>query len=141
MGNDNGALEWSITLFGVSSGCSASRRVQELVETIAAQHDQPRIYSRSVQITASMLLNISLLFFFSSPCILAAVDHKVTTSSTRYRDFPGESYEVNIGETLVFEEDFSSFDLSVWKHEVTMSGGGNWEFQVRRVPPRICCSA
>ncbi|XP_030761868.1 beta-1,3-glucan-binding protein-like [Sitophilus oryzae] len=30
---------------------------------------------------------------------------------------------------LIFDEDFDSFDLSRWQHEITLSGGGNWEFQ------------
>nr|XP_039254431.1 beta-1,3-glucan-binding protein-like [Styela clava] len=30
---------------------------------------------------------------------------------------------------LVFEENFDTFDLQRWQHEITMSGGGNWEFQ------------
>lgn len=34
-------------------------------------------------------------------------------------------------EVLVFDEGFDTFDLSVWKHEISMSGGGNWEFEVR----------
>jgi len=33
------------------------------------------------------------------------------------------------GETLKFEDDFNNFDLSLWKHEITMGGGGNWEFE------------
>ena len=38
----------------------------------------------------------------------------------------------NIGDhTLVsaLEDDFSEFNLSLWKHEITLSGGGNWEFE------------
>ena len=31
---------------------------------------------------------------------------------------------------LVWSDDFSAgFDLSKWKHEITASGGGNWEFE------------
>lgn len=30
---------------------------------------------------------------------------------------------------LVFEENFNTLDQSKWRHEVTMSGGGNYEFQ------------
>lgn len=30
---------------------------------------------------------------------------------------------------LAFDEEFNKFDLSVWKHEITLSGGGNWEFE------------
>ena len=33
------------------------------------------------------------------------------------------------GETLVFEENFDTLDLSIWKHVLTASGGGNWEFE------------
>lgn len=33
------------------------------------------------------------------------------------------------GETLVFSDEFTEFDLSKWKHEITLSGGGNWEFE------------
>jgi hypothetical protein len=30
---------------------------------------------------------------------------------------------------LIFEDNFDTFDFDVWSHEVTASGGGNWEFQ------------
>jgi len=32
-------------------------------------------------------------------------------------------------ETLIFSEDFNEFDLSKWGHEITLGGGGNWEFE------------
>ena len=31
---------------------------------------------------------------------------------------------------LIFFDDFDDIDLDVWDHEITMAGGGNWEFQV-----------
>ena len=31
---------------------------------------------------------------------------------------------------LIFADDFNTFDMSTWKHELTMGGGGNWEFQM-----------
>ena len=31
---------------------------------------------------------------------------------------------------LALEDDFDDFNLTLWKHELTMGGGGNWEFQV-----------
>ncbi len=37
--------------------------------------------------------------------------------------------KVHTDETLIFEDDFNQFDLSVWEHEITLGGGGNWEFQ------------
>lgn len=30
---------------------------------------------------------------------------------------------------LALEDNFEDFDLSLWKHELTLGGGGNWEFQ------------
>jgi len=34
------------------------------------------------------------------------------------------------GKTLIFYDDFSKgIDFSIWKHEITMGGGGNWEFE------------
>jgi beta-glucanase (GH16 family) len=30
---------------------------------------------------------------------------------------------------LIFEDNFDWFDQSKWQHEVTLAGGGNWEFQ------------
>jgi len=32
-------------------------------------------------------------------------------------------------EVLVLDEQFNTFDLSFWKHEITLGGGGNWEFE------------
>ena len=34
-----------------------------------------------------------------------------------------------IADTLVFEDDFNTLDFSKWQHEVTLGGGGNWEFE------------
>jgi hypothetical protein len=31
---------------------------------------------------------------------------------------------------LIFEDNFDFLDFSKWQHEITMAGGGNWEFQV-----------
>ena len=33
------------------------------------------------------------------------------------------------GEVLIFEDTFTTLNTSLWKHEITLSGGGNWEFQ------------
>ena len=30
---------------------------------------------------------------------------------------------------LSLSEEFDDFDLSLWRHEITMAGGGNWEFE------------
>ena len=27
---------------------------------------------------------------------------------------------------LIFSDDFNTFDLKKWKHDITLSGGGNW---------------
>lgn len=33
------------------------------------------------------------------------------------------------GYQLVLEDNFDSFDLSLWQHQLTLGGGGNWEFE------------
>jgi len=36
---------------------------------------------------------------------------------------------VNAAEKLVWEDNFDKLDFTKWQHELTMSGGGNWEFE------------
>lgn len=36
---------------------------------------------------------------------------------------------VSAKETLIFEENFDTFNFTRWQHEITLSGGGNWEFE------------
>ena len=31
---------------------------------------------------------------------------------------------------LIFNDEFDYFNLTTWKHEITLAGGGNWEFQI-----------
>ena len=33
------------------------------------------------------------------------------------------------GEYLILNDDFDTFNLNLWKHELTAGGGGNWEFE------------
>lgn len=33
------------------------------------------------------------------------------------------------GEVLIFSDSFTTLNTSLWKHEITLSGGGNWEFE------------
>lgn len=30
---------------------------------------------------------------------------------------------------LIFEDNFDDLNMEAWQHELTVSGGGNWEFQ------------
>ena len=34
-----------------------------------------------------------------------------------------------IADTLIWEDQFDKLDFSKWQHEITMGGGGNWEFE------------
>jgi hypothetical protein len=36
----------------------------------------------------------------------------------------------NAREVLVFEDNFDTLDLKTWEPEITLGGGGNWEFEV-----------
>lgn len=31
---------------------------------------------------------------------------------------------------LVFEDNFDFLDFTKWRHDITLAGGGNWEFQI-----------
>ena len=37
---------------------------------------------------------------------------------------------VGIKAKLIFSDDFDTFDFHKWKHDITLSGGGNWEFEL-----------
>lgn len=32
-------------------------------------------------------------------------------------------------DTVIFQDDFTTFNFATWEHELTMGGGGNWEFE------------
>ena len=32
-------------------------------------------------------------------------------------------------QTLILDEEFDTFNLTRWQHEITLGGGGNWEFE------------
>ena len=34
------------------------------------------------------------------------------------------------GETIIFQDKFDTLNFDTWQHEMTMSGGGNWEFEM-----------
>lgn len=58
--------------------------------------------------------------------VFTAALSATTLSTANWRPVASEK----IGETLVFEDQFDNFDLSIWKHDITLAGGGNWEFEV-----------
>ena len=31
---------------------------------------------------------------------------------------------------LVFDDEFDDLDFTKWRHDITLSGGGNWEFEL-----------
>lgn len=62
---------------------------------------------------------------------VAAVERPSVTSTS----YPSER--------LLFADDFDEFDLGVWQHELTMGGGGNWEFEYYSLPAAHhyhCCT-
>ena len=36
----------------------------------------------------------------------------------------------NCKETLIFSDEFDTLDLKTWRHDITLGGGGNWEFEM-----------
>ena len=41
----------------------------------------------------------------------------------------GNACEQNSNDGIIFSDDFDFLDFDKWKHVLTLSGGGNWEFQ------------
>ena len=69
----------------------------------------------------SVVLSFSLNFFFVSQSL---AEKSITTSLQNGVRKTHESGE------LIFEDNFDFLDFDKWEHEITMAGGGNWEFQV-----------
>ncbi len=69
-------------------------------------------------------LRIVILFAIFAQCSYACTP-TVTTVSGTHAPPPGAFCSGD----LIFEENFDALNLSKWRHEVTMAGGGNFEFQ------------
>ncbi|XP_050408378.1 beta-1,3-glucan-binding protein [Patella vulgata] len=52
------------------------------------------------------------------------IQHGGQSTSTRTQQSSCTSYPC-----LVFEDNFDYLDVEVWEHELTLGGGGNWEFE------------
>ena len=64
---------------------------------------------------------------------VGGISSEVDTISTDVEDIrgmidrpPNASCRAN---TLIVDDEFEEFNLTRWKHEITLGGGGNWEFQ------------
>eukprot|EP00301_Raphidiophrys_heterophryoidea_P025703 c8685_g1_i1.p1 GENE.c8685_g1_i1~~c8685_g1_i1.p1 ORF type:complete len:492 (+),score=111.31 c8685_g1_i1:69-1478(+) len=52
-----------------------------------------------------------------------------TASSPKSQTKSGVPQVNHLGQQLIFSDEFDTLNNAVWSHEVTMSGGGNWEFE------------
>jgi len=67
-------------------------------------------------------LQVKMFSFLLLVCVVSAAStgqSKAVKSAVDCTTYP----------CLVFEDNFNSFNLDTWEHEITMGGGGNWEFQ------------
>lgn len=37
---------------------------------------------------------------------------------------------ISVESKVVFKDDFDFLDFTKWRHDITLAGGGNWEFQL-----------
>jgi beta-glucanase (GH16 family) len=37
---------------------------------------------------------------------------------------------ISVSSKLIFTDEFNTFDFKKWKHDISLAGGGNWEFQI-----------
>ncbi|KAG0238667.1 hypothetical protein BGW41_008042 [Actinomortierella wolfii] len=57
-------------------------------------------------------------------------DEESSENADRKRPADTESLSASSADCLIFHDEFDKLDNSVWKHDITMSGGGNYEFQL-----------
>jgi len=72
-----------------------------------------------------MIFKVSLLLIASAVAAEAKLcpqESYTTASGTEAPEGPYCSGE------LIFSDDFDTLDMKKWQHEITMAGGGNWEF-------------
>lgn len=89
---------------------------------VYSKQERPNYLQCELDYTTNKML--ALLLVIMSPLSLEACEPSETqatgSSVAQTRWCAGD---------LVFEEPFDEFDLEKWEHEITLSGGGNWEFQ------------
>ncbi|CAG7785558.1 unnamed protein product [Allacma fusca] len=70
-------------------------------------------------------MNNFILFvaIFLAPTSISFVTGKVSITKTNKN-------KVYQSGDLIFQDEFDSFDLETWDHELTFSGNSNWEFQM-----------
>ncbi|KAG0222727.1 hypothetical protein BGW42_006349 [Actinomortierella wolfii] len=57
-------------------------------------------------------------------------DEESSENADRKRPADAEPLSASSADCLIFHDEFDKLDNSVWKHDITMSGGGNYEFQL-----------
>lgn len=80
---------------------------------------RPRQNSVKMKVFLSVAVSCLTLSLANAQCAVPSV----TTASGTHA--PGE---ICSGQ-LIFEDNFDTLDQAKWRHENTLSGGGNWEFQ------------
>ena len=75
--------------------------------------------------TITIWVIVLVLAAFALWCSMFVIHETHSDSSSQSADSNGDS---KFGD-LIFEENFDTLNFSRWQHEITMSGGGNNEFQ------------
>ena len=90
-----------------------------------------------------MLSIVCILFFFASSSSASSTRSKLENLKSLYtsgliKESEYEAFRVSIlkesfvveeSDDLVWSDEFDTLDFTKWKHEITMGGGGNWEFE------------
>ncbi|KAF7274037.1 hypothetical protein GWI33_013278 [Rhynchophorus ferrugineus] len=69
-----------------------------------------------------------VIYLIGVSCLAYTVAGDCVASSTTVSGTAAPSGTLCSGQ-LIFEDNFNEFNLKTWQHEVTLGGGGNWEFQ------------
>ncbi|CAK8694096.1 unnamed protein product [Clavelina lepadiformis] len=82
-------------------------------------------------LTSACLANSAQQFAKTATTTISGDETVVTPSCSAY---PCDASTCDMTQPpcngLIFEENWDEFNLDRWQHELTMSGGGNWEFQI-----------
>lgn len=85
------------------------------------------------------MLNIDLRMFLINSYIFCSPEYKSDSDKRIYVIFMVKNpilllvlvalFSI-VNTKIIFEDNFTTFNFSKWRHDITMSGGGNWEFQL-----------
>mmetsp|Transcript_56125 Transcript_56125/g.93538 ORF Transcript_56125/g.93538 Transcript_56125/m.93538 type:complete len:431 (-) Transcript_56125:97-1389(-) len=95
-------------------------------ETETEHEPVPRKYKSKFDVKLGIIIGLvcALVGCIITIMMLLSIVFDDSSSASNARNVDDSGFGA-----LIFEENFDTLDLSRWQHELTLSGGGNWEFE------------